>query len=54
MGELLPFKPKQELSPTQRAHWERQLEIATRQVEMARRVLGLVMIEEGEENGTDS
>jgi hypothetical protein len=47
MGELIQMIPKTELTPEQREHWWRQLESAERQVEYAKRMLGLIAIERG-------
>lgn len=49
-GEIAPvitLTPRTELSPEQRDHWWRQLESAERQVEYAKRMLGILAVEKG-------
>jgi len=48
MGEVIPMpQPQRELSPEQKEYWWHQLEVAERQVEYAKRMLGMLAIEKG-------
>lgn len=49
MGEIINMPTPRHLTPEQRAHWLQQLEAAERQVEVARRMLGMLAIEKGME-----
>lgn len=47
MGELIYLPTPKELTPEQREHWEQQLEVAERAVEVAMRMLGYLATENG-------
>lgn len=50
MGDIV-YLPMRELTPEQVEYWYEQLEIAERKVEYARRMLGLIAVEQGVDNG---
>lgn len=52
MGEVIHVNFNKELNDSQRNHWWHQLESAERAVEVAKRVLGILQIEQGLD-GTD-
>lgn len=47
MGEIVDMPPPHNLTPEQEAHWWKVLEDAERAVEYAKRVLGLLAVEQG-------
>lgn len=47
MGEIIHLPTPKELTPEQEEHWWNQLEIAERQVEYAKRMLGILAVEKG-------
>lgn len=46
-GEVIYLPPPKELTPQQHEHWENQLEVAERAVEVAKRMLGMIATEKG-------
>lgn len=49
IAEVIPLIPKKELTDEQKEWWWEQLEAAERKVEYAKRMLGLIAIENGVE-----
>lgn len=47
IDNIVYLPPPRELTPQQREHWENQLEAAERAVEVAKRMLGQLAIENG-------
>lgn len=47
MDNVRYLPPPRELTPEQHEHWEHQLEVAERAVEVAKRMLGMLAVEKG-------